>query len=528
MSTHNRIFVRLEDNERFQIVCFNKTWSFDQLVQEVATTLQVPALGALLLDAGVEAAVEVGAVGHIRDGDKCIFVPSKSNPPPEIAAPNEKSQDRDQETAVDLTSKDSSDDDDDEEEEMPKKGSRFLYKHGGVMYPVLLYKRNGRFQNPGKGKCYIQHNGMRGMAWEGYKGPIRVEVSELVTYTKEREPAAPARKTERAEKKEEQKCPEKDKKKKGRKPPTSTAKQQKRKRKNEKEKDESSSDEEEEDGEQVNVEDIEVGSRFFVLVDNEPYPAIVNKLPGTMHNITVIQDETCHMKWIGFRDGHIVNYSDLLPYTEARVREYKERMQTIKETSKKAPDTGKKRKERKRPASKAKQQKRKGTSDKEEEESSSNAEEDDGEQDNVEDIEVGSRFFILDNDVLYPAVVNKLPGKIHNKNMIQEETCHMKWIGYGGGKIVNYSDLLPYTEARLSVYQEFQKQATAAWKAEEVEKAEQVRKNKNRKVEQERGARKRKKMEKKQRKEEELDRLYGPPTDISGLVELGRENQVEG
>ena len=220
MSTHIRIFVRLEDAARFQIACFKKTCSFDQLAQEIATTLQVPALGTLLLDAGAEAAAEVGAVGHIRDGDKCIYVPSKnSNTPPEIAAPNKESHHRDQEAAVDLISKDSSDDndDDDEEEETPTKGTRFLYKHGGVMYPVVLYKRNGRYQHPGKGKCYIQHNGMRGMAWEGYRGPILVEVSELVAYTKEREPAAAARKTERATKKEEQKSPEKGKKKKGRK-----------------------------------------------------------------------------------------------------------------------------------------------------------------------------------------------------------------------------------------------------------------------------------------------------------------------
>ena len=67
------------------------------------------------------------------------------------------------------------------------------------------------------------------------------------------------------------------------------------------EEDKSSSDEEEEDREHVNVEDIEVGSRFFILENDVPYPAVVYKLPGTIHNKKVIQGETCYVHWIGFR-----------------------------------------------------------------------------------------------------------------------------------------------------------------------------------------------------------------------------------
>jgi hypothetical protein len=396
MSTHIRIFVRLENSERFQILCFNKACSFDQLVQAIATTLQVPALGTLLLVAGAEEAAEVGSVGHIRDGDKCIFVPpSKNNTPSDIAAPNRAPQHRDQEAAVDLTPKDS-DISDEEEKETPKKGTRFFYKHGGVLYPVLLYHQNGKSRNPGKGKCYIRHNGMRGMAWEGYGRPICVKVSELVAYTKERE------------------------------------------------------------------------------------------------------------------------------------IKYQKRMQMITEKSKQSPENGRKKIESKQPPSAAKQQKRKRSSDKEEDESSSDKKEKDGVRVNVEDIKVGSRFFVLENDVPYPAVVNKLPGRIHSKTVIRDETFHMKWIGFRSGKIVNYSDLLPYTEVRLREYQELEKQAASARKAERAEKEKQARKDKKRKVEQEREARKRKKMEKERRKEEASDRLYGPPTDTSGLRELWRENQVEG
>jgi hypothetical protein len=612
--------------------------SFDQLVQDIARTLQVPALGTLLLVvAGAEAAAEIGAVGHIRDGDKCIFVPSKNNTPPEIAASNRESQHRDQEAAVvDLTSKDSDnndDDDDDEEEEMPKKGTDFFYKHGGVLYPVLQYKKNKRYQNPVNGKCYIQHNGMRGMSWEGYRGPILVEVSELVTYTEERE--IKYKKRIQIIKEKSRQSPENGKKKKEHKRPASSVKQQKRKRTSDEEEDESSGDEEQEDKEQVNVEDIEIGSRFFIVENYFPYPAFVNKLPGRKHNKTVIRDETCYMKWIGFRGGKIVNYTDLLPYTKARVREYQEfekeaaaarkteraekeaaagysdisdddddeeetpkegnrffykhggvlypvllsykkkgkngkfqnlgkgkcyiqhngmrsmswegyrrpilvevselvaytkereikynkRMQIIKEKS------NCKKRESKQPTSTAKQQKQKRSSDQEKDESSSDEEEEDGAQVNVEDIKVSSRFFVLENNVPYPAVVRKLPGTKHNKKVIQDETCYIHWIGFRYGKIINDSDLLPYTEARRREYQEFEKQAAAARKTKRAEKEKRVRKVKKRKVEQKGEAMQRKKMEEERRREEALDRLYGPPTDTSGLMELWRDNHVEG
>jgi hypothetical protein len=633
MSTNIRIFVRLENCERFQILCFNKTYSFDQLVQEIATKLKVHGLGTLLLVAGAEAAAEVGAVGHIRDGDKCIFVPRKNNTPPEIAAPNRESQHRDQEAAVDLISKDSNSNDDVEEEETPKEGTRFFYKHGGVMYPVLVYKRNA-----GEGKCYISHNCMKGMAWEGYKRPVLVEVSELVAYTKEREINHKKRMQMIEEK--SKKSPENGKKKTGRKQPDSTAKQQKRKRTSDNVEVESSTDEEEEDGEQVNVEDIKVGGRFFILENDISYPVIVNKLPGTKHSKRVIQNETCYIKWIGFRGGMVAKYADLLPYTEARLREYQElqkqaaaarkveraekeaavelasedsdssddddeeegtpkagtrffykhgglmypvlvynnkdvrlrnpgkgkcyirhngmrgmswegyerpisvevselmtytkdreihykkRMEMNTEKGKKSPEDDKKKKESKQPASTAKPLKR--SIDNVEDESSIDREEEDGDQVNVEDIEVGRRFFILQNNVPYPGTVDKLPGTIHNHKVIKGETCYVRLIGCRFGKIVNYSDLLPDTEARLREYTAFQKQAASAKKAEKAEKHKQYRREKKRKVEQEEEAMKRKKMEEDRRQEEELDRLYGPRTDISGLVELWRENHVEG
>jgi hypothetical protein len=102
-------------------------------------------------------------------------------------------------------------------------------------------------------------------------------------------------------------------------------------------------------------------------------------------------------------------------------------MQMIKETSKKAPENGKQKKEGKQAASAAKQQKRKRTSNKEEGESSSDEEEEGGEEVNVEDIEVGARFFTVEKDVPYPAIVNKLPGTKHSKALIQDETCYMHY-----------------------------------------------------------------------------------------------------
>lgn len=251
MSSHIRIFVRLEDSERFKIVCFNnKTCSFDQLIEKIATTLQVVVVvvshdvGTLLLVAGAEEAAEVTAVDHIRDGDRCIFVPvpsNKKNAPSHIAVPNREPQLQpqrlpqpqpqpqhgDQEAAVDLTSSEDSDlgdDNDNEDEEIPKKETRFFYKHGGILYPVMVWKKqSARQRNLCQGECYIRHNGMRGTAWESYRRPICVKVSDLLAYTNEREQKYKKR-IQIIIKGKSKKSPKKGKRKKERKQPARRAK----------------------------------------------------------------------------------------------------------------------------------------------------------------------------------------------------------------------------------------------------------------------------------------------------------------
>jgi hypothetical protein len=83
-TTDTRIFCKLQGvSQRFKVICFHKHQyaCFQELVQEIASMWDiVPATGTLLLVAssedGEEAAALVEDVHHLRDGDKCIFVPT--------------------------------------------------------------------------------------------------------------------------------------------------------------------------------------------------------------------------------------------------------------------------------------------------------------------------------------------------------------------------------------------------------------------------------------------------------------------
>jgi hypothetical protein len=74
----------------------------------------------------------------------------------------------------------------------PKVGSRFFYRHGGNLYPVVLFRyQHGRHDTHGRemktDACYIRYAGIKGKAWEGYRLPILVKVSTLLDHTEERE-----------------------------------------------------------------------------------------------------------------------------------------------------------------------------------------------------------------------------------------------------------------------------------------------------------------------------------------------------
>jgi hypothetical protein len=139
--------------------------------------------------------------------------------------------------------------------------------------------------------------------------------------------------------------------------------------------------------------------------------------------------------------------------------------------------------------------------------------------------EVGKKFFVLQKDVPYPVVVVETP---HKKQPIVQGTCTVKWIGYRGGKVVHYSDLLAYTERRQREYRELTNRDVMARKAKIEKRNERSRLGKKRKAEEEKQSKKRQKMETKRSRAKDLDLLYGPATDLSGLQEIWKENQAEG
>jgi hypothetical protein len=291
---------------------------------------------------------------------------------------------------------------------------------------------------------------------------------------------------------------------------------------------------ESDDDQDVNAKclNVNVGSRFFAIEDGLEYPVLVKKIAGAKHDKKIIAKGHCYIKWIGYHGGTIYKVSDLLSDTARRRKanhtwEMKMAMESGSdeeedECNPQHCPLAHKQNDKRHNSSIAAQVAANASDDEEGVDFDSEDESQD-EEINQEPY-VGMRFFVLQKDVPYPVMIEKSD----KKQPIVEGTCTVKWIGFRGKMVVHYSDLLAYTKRRQREYRELTNRSTMARKAKTEKRIKRVRLVKKRKAEEERGTKKRQKMETKRLEAKDLDLLYGPATDISGLEELGIENQAEG
>jgi hypothetical protein len=629
MSAESRILCRVEGStERFRIVCFHPSCSLDHLLQKVATTLKVvPPIGTLLLaaDAEEEDSPAIGSMKELREGDRCIFVPSNDtkkespqiidvdeiididdgpplapiivkseviyqgsseavdsvepagdNPSPEIidvdieptlAPIVVKSSYRSHRSSVEAGDKaiqhkvkseetlpsgakmeDSSEPEESKEEKFktestsgsdgssqtpPKLGSRFFYRHGGILYPVIIFKYQHSHRGDDKDgremkteTCYIRYVGIKGKAWEGYRLPILVKLSELLVHTEQRE-----RKYKRRMRLQ------------------MAARNHISIEKGKAEEYANGADKlavEEDSGQSCTQAGEKSKDKASIGVGKKDHRKSRKQARSTIEESVPTEDGSGEEE------------------PEKHTKQTFEVRSEIQRATREAQRTSDRRSCARTDATQKKKRRVESPAGASEERSS-----------NEELPKLGTTlFYNVDRD-LYPVVVCEEPNKKAKQRRPQEGECYVKhtgpigrlgWFGQKRLICVKADKLVAYTEEREVIYnrrmlqsnkqgleyrnslvkptgvqadrqrarayQEAEKRvAITARQVELAEKNTQLRMERlceRRQTEQEKESRKRQRMEEGKRREEELDRQYGPPTDVSCLCELYEDDQVEG
>ena len=641
MSAESRILCRVKGStERFRIVCFHPSCSFEHLLQKVAKTLKVVPVGTLLLAAGAEEedSPVIESMEQLREGDRCTFVPSNyskkqspqiidvdeiidvdngpplapiivksevifqgsseamdsveqasRNPSPEIIDVDEtidvdieptlapivvKSDCRPQRSSAEAGDKaikrevkseetlpagaeieDSPDAEESKEEKVkiestsgsqgssqtpPKVGSRFFYRRGGYLYPVIIFKYQHLYGGDNEhGRemkaeaCYIRYAGIKGKAWQGYRLPIIVKLSELLVHTEERKRTysrrmrlqMAARNHITHEKSKAGECAH----------GAGKAAVEK-------------------DGGQSRTQ---VGEKSKDKASIGPEDTTENKDPRKSRKQAPLNmEQSVASGSSGEKEPE--------KHIEEQTFEAGSEVQRAKGDYQRSSD-------RKSCTSTDASQKKKRRV-----ESSAGASEEGSS--NQELPKLGIPLSYNTNGHLYPVVVCNEPTKNAKQRRPKEGECYVRytgpigrlgWVGQKRLICVKVDKLVACTKERQEIYdrkmlqsnkqvlelrnslekpegvQADQQKARARAHQEEAEKQvaittrqmELAEKNtqlglqrlcRRRKVEQEKESRKRRNVEKGKRREEELDMQYGPPTDVSRLSELYEDGQVEG
>lgn len=364
-----------------------------------------------------------------------------------------------------------------ESEEEEEVGTRYFLKVRGVDYPVEVASNppvGARQKIARRGECYIKYVGRKGCTWPGYKGKMHISCSRLLPYTQSREQKYKMafdgshmgmRKSVGATRASAERASYED--------------------------------------------DPQVGSRYFLSAAGHHYLVQVVANPPRSSHKKIARKGECYVRhigrppaWKGYKHPAHVKVNQLLEYTEALEQEYSKAIDEDGEddhgriwTKEAALGTN-----------------RAVVGQRQSDPSS-------------QDIpHAGSRYFLSSDGCEYPVEVRSLPST----KVARDGECYVKFLGYRSKKVVPIDHLLSWTSQRESEYEKRKQESEKKSRRKTLTKRQrEVDVSKSRAVKKQE-SRKRAKEEEEVRREEEQCRLYGPPTNTTGLQELYDKNDQEG